>query len=297
MYDRILIPVDGSDEARRAAARGLEFARAFDATVDVLHIIDRRARRLAKTKTEETRLQERGEAILDDIEAMASERGQSVTTEMTTGVPAVQITERAARTNADLIVVGRQGITGLGKRLLGGVTEGVLFRTNIPVFVVPKGAAAGDSNGYSRLLVPTDGSENAAAAVTHGVEIARKFGSDIHVLNVVALQSAGGPFNAGGLDKAFIERLEADGEADVEGVAATIAETAPEIEVRTAVHRTLSFDGAAAGIREYVTDNDVDAIIIGSHGQSNLRRQLLGSVTSATLHMVDIPVLVIKRDL
>jgi nucleotide-binding universal stress UspA family protein len=286
MYDRILVPVDGSDEAKRAAARGLEFARAFDATVDVLHIIDRRARRLAKTKTEETRLEERGEAILDDVEAMASERGQPVTTKMITGIPAAQITERAARTNADLIVVGRQGMTGLGKRLLGGVTEGVLFRSDIPVFVVPKGATAEDSNGYSRLLVPTDGSENAAAAVPHGIEIARTFGSDIHVLNVVALQSAGGPFNAGGLDKPFIERLEADGEADVEEVATTIAETAPDIDVRTSV---------AAGIHEYIADHDVNAIIIGSHGRSNLSRQLLGSVTSSVLRMVDIPVLVVER--
>ncbi|WP_425607762.1 universal stress protein [Natrinema salsiterrestre] len=40
MYEHILLSVDGSDEARRAAKRGLEFARAFGATVDGLHVAD-----------------------------------------------------------------------------------------------------------------------------------------------------------------------------------------------------------------------------------------------------------------
>ncbi|WP_139171321.1 universal stress protein [Natronorubrum texcoconense] len=40
---------------------------------------------------------------------------------------------------------------------------------------------------------------------------------------------------------------------------------------------------------------DVDAIITGSHGRSNLTRQLLGSVTSSVLRMDDIPVLVVER--
>jgi len=64
MYDCILIAVDGSDEARRAARRGLHIANAFDATVTVLSVVERKALPLAETSTEKARLRERGERAL-----------------------------------------------------------------------------------------------------------------------------------------------------------------------------------------------------------------------------------------
>ncbi|WP_114576337.1 universal stress protein [Saliphagus sp. LR7] len=294
MYDRVLIAVDGSEEAKCAATHGLEVAGGFDATVDVIHVVDQRSRRFVRTNAEGEDLEERSDAILAEIETLATERGQSTTATTATGVPQRAIADHAAETNADLIVVGRQGATGLGKRLLGGVTEGILHRSEIPVLVVPR-EDSGAEIGYSSVVVPTDGSENAAAATPHGVEIARRFGSAIHVLNVVALQSAGGPFNAGGLDEAFIERLEAEGEAAVEEIATGIAERAPATEVTTAVTRSSSFQGASAGIGEYVADNAIELIVMGSRGRSNLERQLLGSVTSSVLRTVDVPVLIVDR--
>lgn len=52
MYDRMLIAVDGSDEAKQAATHGLVLARLFDATVAVLHVIEHKSRRLTRTEDE-----------------------------------------------------------------------------------------------------------------------------------------------------------------------------------------------------------------------------------------------------
>jgi len=296
MYDRILIPVDGSDEAKAAARRGLELARTVGATVDVLHVIDRSALRLARSAGEKERLRKRGEEYLAEIESMAADSGQPIATELLEGRPSVRISEYAAEQDAGLVVVGRQGRTGLGKRLLGGVTEGVLHRATTPVLVVPKGDRATDGEiEYSRVLVPTDGSENAEAAVPRGVTIARLYDATIHVLNVVDLQASGGVFNAGGLETEFVDRLEARGNEAVEQIVREIGGTAPDLSVESAVVRTDSFDGVAAGIREYVADHDIDLVVMGSHGRSNIGRQLLGSVTSTLLRTVDVPVLVVDR--
>ncbi|WP_090623281.1 universal stress protein [Natrinema salaciae] len=292
MYDRILIAVDGSEEAERAARRGLEFARAFDATVDVLCVVERKSLRLAATADEKSRLRDRGETVLEEIEAIASAIGQPVTTELTDGKPASRIAAYAAERDAGLIVVGRQGLTGLEKRLLGGVTERLLHRSDVPVFVVPKGASDAAID-YSDLLVPTDGSEIATAAARHGGAIAKRYGSTVHVLNVVDLQAAGGAFNAGGLDRTFTERLEENGTEVVEDVASEIDDTAPH--VTTAVLQTKSFDGVAAGIREYVDDADIDLVVMGARGRSNLGRRVLGSVTAALLRTIDTPMLVATR--
>lgn len=296
MYDRLLIPVDGSDVARRAAGRGLELARTVGAEVDVLHVVERRAIRLTRTSAERSRLRDRGESILAKIEAIAAEHGQPVTTRMLEGKPAERIDEYAGDTDADLVVMGRQGRTGLGGRLLGSVTEQVLHRSDVPVLVVPDGNRTPETDAeYARVLIPTDGSENARRALDHGIAIARKYGSTVHVLNVVDLQAAAGPFNAGGLDREFIERLESQGRDVVDRAIEEMSETAPEVDGEAAVVRRSDFGGVAAGIREYVTDSRIDVVVMGSHGRSNLERQLLGSVASTVLRTVDVPVLVVTR--
>lgn len=296
MYDRLVIAIDGSDEARHAARRGLELARAFDAAVYALHVIERRALRLTETADERARLRESGAERLDDIETLALELGQPVTTRLAEGKPAVRITEYADEQDADLIVVGRQGMTGLGKRLMGGVTEQVLHRSDIPVFAVPgEDGVSETGEGYSRVLVPTDGSENAEAATPHGVAVAQRFESTVHVLSVADLQAAGGAFDAGGLERELIERLEARGQEAVDRVRDEITDTDPNVEVQTAVERSTSFEGAAAGVRDYVRNTGVSLVVMGSHGRSNLGRQLLGSVASTVVRTVDVPVLVVKR--
>lgn len=296
MYDQIVIPVDGSDESSHAARRGLELARVFDGTVYALHVVEQKALRLTETADEKTQLRERGETILEEIERLASELDYSVTTKLTEGKPAVQISEYADEQDANLIVIGRQGMTGFGKRLLGGVTEQVLHQSDVPVFVVPGGDGIPEKDAeYSRMLIPTDGSENAEAATPHGVAIAQHFDSTIHVLNVVDLQAAGGVFDAGGLEKEFVERLEARGREAVDRVADEIRNIASDVEIRTAVERATSYENAAAGVRDYVEKTEIDLVVIGSHGRSNLKRQLLGSVASTVLRTVDVPVLVVKR--
>ncbi|MCY4731802.1 universal stress protein [Natronomonas gomsonensis] len=295
MYDRIVIAVDGSEEARRAARRGLALAKAFDAEVDVVSVVERKTLRLTETADEKRQLRERGEEALAEIEDIAAEVGHTVRTELLEGKPAAQICDHAESTDADLLVVGRQGRTGLGRRLLGGVTEQVLHRGDTPVLVVPDGDVNELDADYSDVLIPTDGSDNAEVAVPHGIGVAERCGSTLHVLNVVDLQAAGGVFDAGGLDRAFIERLEARGQDAVDRVATDITESVPSLTVETAVERTTSMDGAAAGIEEYLEENGIGLVVMGSHGRSNLTRQLLGSVASTVLRTVDVPVLVVKR--
>ncbi|WP_424002518.1 universal stress protein [Haloarcula salina] len=290
MYEHIAIAVDGSEEAERAAKRGFDLARRFDASVEVVHVVEHRSLRLTKSSTERERLRERGESILAETAALAGDC--PVSTTLLEGKPGVQISEHVQETDASLLVLGRQGATGLGKRLLGGVTEHVVQHGGVPVLVVP--ADAEPTGEYSRVLVPTDGSENAEAATPHGGAIASQYGAALHVLSVVDLQAAGGAFNAGGLEDEFVDRLEREGREAVDAVAEDVAASAPDVSVETAVNQTASLDGIAVGIREYVYTNDVDIVVMGSHGRSNLKRQLLGSVTSQLLRDIDVPVLVVN---
>jgi len=75
MYERIIIAVDGSDEAKRAARRGLRLAQGFDAAVDVLSVVEQKPLRLTTTSAEKAQLRERGEVALTEVEQLASQLG------------------------------------------------------------------------------------------------------------------------------------------------------------------------------------------------------------------------------
>jgi len=277
MFDDILIAVDGSDRARRAAKYGVELAATYDAAVDVVTVYGGDA--------------EEGRAVLDDVAEMADGAGVVVETEVLSGKPATTIANRADERGADLLVVGRRGRSGIRARLLGTVTERVLRRSPAPVLTVPEGAVEDDTGtAYGNVLVTTDGSELAAEAGPYGADLARRFDAALHVLNVVDVQAEAGVFDAGGVDSEYIERVETRGHQAVDELVATV--DASDLAVRDDVIRGVAHDA----IGEYVEENDVDLVVMASEGQSNLAGQQLGTVAGRVLRTVDRPVLVVTED-
>jgi len=139
---------------------------------------------------------------------------------------------------------------------------------------------------YDAILVPTDGNEHAERVAEHAAALAHAMDATIHAVAVVDVQSAAGPFSAGGVDRAFVERLEERAAADVERVV-DLAEAAGVQGVETAV-----LEGTpGASILEYATDQGVDVIAMGTHGRTGLGRILTGSVTEHVLRRAEMPVL------
>jgi nucleotide-binding universal stress UspA family protein len=277
MFDRLLVAVDGSEGARRAAKYGLELAAAYDAAVDVVAVYGGDA--------------EDGQAILDEIAAMAADVDITVDGELLTGKPAKAIVDHAADRRADLIVMGRRGRSGVRERLLGSITERVLRRSGPPVLAVPEGDVDDDTGtAYGNVLVTTDGSDLAAESGPYAADLARRFGAALHVLNAVDIQAEAGVFDAGGVDREYIERLERRGEKYVDDLLADLDTT--DLDVHEAVIRGPAPDV----ITEYVADTGVDLVVMSSEGQSNLAGQQLGTVAGRVLRDVGQPVLVVTED-
>lgn len=299
MYDHVLVPVDGSDASRRAARYGCWLASELDATAELLHVVAPGTLELASGPSEEATVREGAEEMLAEVETEVTGGAQSVATRVVDGNPAAAICEAATEREGTLVVMGDRGRGGWRERLLGGVTEHVLSRSVVPVLVVPSvpgGEGTGDvERRLDRLLVPTDGSEHAERAAEHAASLADRFAATAHLLNVVDVQAEGGLFGAGGLDQAFLDRLEARGTEAVDRLEARIHETTPEVATETAVVRTTAFDGIAPVVNEYAEENDVDLVVMGSHGRSDLERQLLGSVAAAVVRTSAVPVLVVMR--
>jgi nucleotide-binding universal stress UspA family protein len=139
-YFKILIAVDSSEYSLTAAKKGLDLAHQLGATVALLYVIDKSRVMLNSDMgifPDEAIgiLKEEAEQTLDQISAMYD--GESVTKFMPEGRPTEDIITTAESWEADLIVMGTHGRTGLMHLLIGSIAEHVLRHSRIPVLVVP----------------------------------------------------------------------------------------------------------------------------------------------------------------
>lgn len=140
MYDRILVPTDGSKGTTRSLEHAAAIARDNDATVHVLYVVDQRLYRAASRDTKDeviASLEEEGDHALDDAVTRLEENGADVATVRREGIPYKSILSYTEAEDIDLVVMGTHGRTGRDRiATLGSVTERVVKNADVPVLVV-----------------------------------------------------------------------------------------------------------------------------------------------------------------
>ncbi|MCQ4333865.1 universal stress protein [Natronomonas sp. F2-12] len=136
MFDRILIPVDGSDPARDAAQLGIDLAAEHDATVHGLYVVEPVAVAEGGAGQVLDAMEAAGEEIVSELAEQAEAEGLTAVTAVETGVAHRKILEYTDANDIDLMVVGTHGRTGLGRYLLGSVTEKLVRISDVPVLTV-----------------------------------------------------------------------------------------------------------------------------------------------------------------
>lgn len=139
---------------------------------------------------------------------------------------------------------------------------------------------------YDTILIPTDGSEGVEAAIEEGIDLARVTDATVHVLSVVDDRRYGTIPDAEWVG--LHEALESESERAVESVAGQA--TRSNVETVTAVEEGPPADW----IIKYADTNDIDCIVMGTHGRSGLDRLLLGSVTETVIRRTSIPVHIVR---
>ena len=144
MYKRILVPVDGSDTAKRGLDEAIRLSKSIDANLKIVHIVDDSALALnpetgiaAGPLVED--FAEGGKKILEEARARTAAEGvvaEVVLHENFTGRIADLIADEATKWNADLIVMGTHGRSGLRHAVLGSAAEAVVHASSVPVLLV-----------------------------------------------------------------------------------------------------------------------------------------------------------------
>lgn len=137
MYETILIPTDGSDEARKAAQHGIELADALGAAVHALYVMDLPGvPRALSIRDDEEQIREEyeqyGERVTEEVCSMASDAGVDCVASLRSGTVHEEIVRYAEDEGNDAIVMGT-GYQGRFGALLGTVAEKVVRMSPVPV--------------------------------------------------------------------------------------------------------------------------------------------------------------------
>lgn len=286
MYDEILFPTDGGEPADSVLDYAIRIAAHHDATLHVLNVADTTRDSLTQLRGDVVDvLEQEGERIVADAARRATDRGRSVVSEVVQGTPSESIVEYSGRFDLDLIVMPTHGRRGLKRFLIGSVTERVINTAEVPVVTVNPDRDRQLSYPCRQLLVPTDGSQGGDRAVREGVAIAKRTGGTLHLLHVVETGTLGPDARSVLKEHEQTDRGEA--------ILAEAAETA-ETESLAAVERTLEYGTPSRAIRRYIDENDIDLAVLGTHGETNFSRYMLGSVSAKLVRTASIPVLWVR---
>jgi nucleotide-binding universal stress UspA family protein len=153
MFQKILVPLDGSDTAGRGLRQAIALAEGqrSKASLHLLHVINELQLLLEMSsdipfESYRQHLDRQARKMLEVAAALAEGQGLQVETtlqEITSGRVSDEILEQARRCRADLIVMGTHGRRGFQRLLIGSNAEGVVRGATVPVMLVRDAGAPG----------------------------------------------------------------------------------------------------------------------------------------------------------
>ena len=143
-FKRILCPVDFSDTSTHALETAIELAKQLNAEVHLVHVYQYPAFSMPEadlaTPIDLSLQDDYARRLKQQLEALSNKHSDTdldIGSTLTEGIPYVEIVETANEINADLIIIGTHGRTGLSHMLLGSVAERVVRSSTVPVLSVP----------------------------------------------------------------------------------------------------------------------------------------------------------------
>ncbi|QIS18954.1 universal stress protein [Nocardia terpenica] len=225
------------------------------------------------------------ERVLTEARRVAREiapESQEITTEVVDAPIIPDLIERSR--SARMLVVGSRGLGAFGRGLLGSVSSAVARHAHCPVAVVHGRSANDPAMAAKPVLVGIDGSEVSAPAVGVAFEEAARRKVGLTALHAWSDVSAGLDVPMVGWD----EIRETEDAVLAENLAGW-SERYPEVPV----HRILARDRP---VRALVDEAETaQLLVVGSHGRGGFTGMLLGSTSSALLHSVECPTLVVRK--
>jgi len=298
MFNKILVPLDGSELAERALNPALTLVQqvkgeAILLSVPVLKEMFVSGGNGYSVLLPEDSLQESQQELMGYLQTVAQNWARPdvlLRTEVIKGDEASVIVETAAAENVDLIVMSTHGYSGLTRWMLGSITEKVLRAAPCPVLVMRS------LDPISRILITLDGSELAEYSIEPGLEFAQQYGGEVILLRVEHSQESFLPRFGPPQMPSEAPRDEDRGQKKVSDFAKIYLKRMVESQRLSGQHieTAVSFGSPAEGILDFAELNQIDLIVMSTHGRTGLAHWVYGSVTEKVLRGAECAMLIIR---
>jgi nucleotide-binding universal stress UspA family protein len=253
---KILFPTDFSEPSQAALPFAVAMAREFGATIHALHVLapDPCVYGCAAPETVAVAIEAQEDAAEVEMQRVVGQienvPHHAVVVRAMGVWPALE--QAIADFDADLIVVGTHGRTGVQKLVLGSVAEEIFRHSPIPVLTIGPWARKGAHNAakFHRVLFATNFSPEANAAALYAISLAEEHEARLTVLNVIH------------------ERVQETRNTRIESSVANVMHELHEIvpqdaELWCRPEAVVEYGDPAARILEVAKQRDADLIVLG----------------------------------
>jgi len=277
MFEKILIPLDGSKFAEQVFPPVVELAMAFDSEIILVEVCE----------PEET---EFGQAcrlyINNEAEKLKTSLEGSATKVRTTvleGKASEQILSYAEKSDINLIMISSHGRSGIAPWSLGGTASKVLHKVGVPLIIVRAKENSEESTKvklFSHILIPLDGSEKSEVILPYVTELTKKLDSEVTLLQVI--ETGRHVHTIGGLGyipykDRDVNLVKTNAQRYLDGVSAKFAGTKATVEAEVQV------GDAAREIIKLAVKKDFSLIAMSSHGRAGIEAWAHESITGKIL--------------
>jgi len=291
MYEKILVPLDGSELAETVVPYVGALAARMDSEITLLHVCSPNEAHYYHVN--QIYLDKLAESLRSEL-LTSREKTIDIITMVGSGSSAEEISGYAESNAINLIAMSTHGRAGVGRWALGSVADKLVKSSRTPILLVrsevPERIPA-ESWPTKGILVPLDGSEFGETALPYVEELAKTLDKEVVLLQVVTTEfrfvadmSGGGVFLTGQDIKAWTSNAE----AYLNKIVARLKDKGISSQILVMV------GGPADRVVECVKEYDVDLVVMSTHGHSGIARWILGSVAQRVLEGVGTPLMLVR---
>ena len=312
MFERILVPLDGSARAERAIPVAARLARATSGSILLLQVVDRATENeiypvrmdIVTTQDVEANVTKATD-YLNSLMKNNELEGIGIQIEVLIGDAAPTICSFAQSATADMIVMCSHGYTGLKRWLLGSVADVVARTAPTPILIL-RDEGPLPMNGIQdevpvRVLVTLDGSPLSEAVIEPVIHLvaalAAPASGSVHFLRIVDFPLAYG--QGKGHANFSLETIEHSKQIPGEYLISLMK----QLEKGSASHLNLSLTASVISSNDVAnsiieaaesTSDNYALLALSTHGRSGWTRWVMGSVTQRVLHHTRLPIFIVR---
>jgi nucleotide-binding universal stress UspA family protein len=296
MFERILVPLDGSSLAECVLPHVIALSTIHDASVMLLRVLEEQGEqdRAAFSSPLDAHLDNViAQTYLAEVAQRFSRAGVLVETATLSGPAAAEIVAFAQQNDVGLIVMSSHGKGGLSSWNTSSIAQKVAARAHKSMMIVRAYAPAREASSivtYRRLLIPLDGSQRAECVLPIAASLARAHDAQLVLTHIVRKPEIPHQLGASEEDQRLLERFTACRQHRAESY---LEDVGTRLAVDAGIELKVSRDVPGA-LQALAEEHAFDLMLMSAHGYSGSPRRTYGSVTTSLIGYSSTPLLIMQ---